>query len=58
MADVDTSFYPRAPQGNPLLETAGSAIGVANAAQQNRLLQQQEQAQVALALEEQQKNLH
>ncbi len=43
MAEVDTSMYPKAPAPNAFLDTAGGVIGIANAAEQNRLLQTQNQ---------------
>ena len=42
MAEVDTSFYPKA-NPNAFFDTANSAIGFANSAQQNRLLGTQNQ---------------
>jgi len=41
MAEVDTSFYPKAPAPGQFLDMAGGVVGLANAAEQNRLLQTQ-----------------
>lgn len=40
MADIDVSFYPKAPQGNAFLDTAQGAVGLANASVQNKQMQQ------------------
>lgn len=48
MADIDTSFYPRAPQNN-LVETLSAIQGIKNAAETNKLLQgQQTQQNIAI----------
>ncbi|MDB5531602.1 MAG: hypothetical protein JWR51_4705 [Devosia sp.] len=41
MAEVDTSFYPRAPEPGAFLNTAAGYVGLANAGEQNKLLQTQ-----------------
>jgi len=41
MAEVDTSIYPKAPPPGQWMDTAGGVIGLANAAETNRLLQTQ-----------------
>lgn len=41
MAEVDTSIYPKPPAPGQWMDTAGGVIGIANAAEQNRLLQTQ-----------------
>lgn len=43
MAQVDTSFYPKAPQGNAMLDAAAGYMGLMNSAEQNKLLQTQNQ---------------
>lgn len=48
MAEVDTSFYPKANQ-NSLLETIGAVAGIKNAQETNKLLQQQQvQGQIGI----------
>ncbi|UIY28690.1 hypothetical protein LZK73_18340 [Neorhizobium galegae] len=44
MADIDTSFYPKAPQ-NSLVDTLSGIQGIKNAAEQNKLLQGQQKQQ-------------
>lgn len=41
MAEVDTSFYPKAPDPNQLYTMAGNVVGLANQAQTNQLLKTQ-----------------
>lgn len=41
MAEVQTDFYPKAPDPNQLYTMAGNVVGLANAAQQNQLLKTQ-----------------
>lgn len=43
MADIDTSFYPRAPEPGAFLNTAAGYVGLANAGEQNKLLKTQNQ---------------
>lgn len=48
MAEVDTSFYPKANQ-NSLLDTIGTVAGIKNAQETNKLLQQQQvQGQIGI----------
>lgn len=48
MADIDTSFYPRA-DSNSLVDKIGGAINVRNAMETNKLLQQQQvQGQIGI----------
>jgi hypothetical protein len=44
MADLDTSFYPKAPQ-NSLIDTLSTVAGIKNLAEQNKLLQGQQKQQ-------------
>lgn len=44
MADIDTSFYPKAPQ-NSLIDNLGTVANIKNLAEQNKLLQGQQKHQ-------------